>query len=217
MVMRRAAAVRISFGMGALAVMLGIVAGLFGSTARVSAFEPAFVMYGSVTAENGVLPSRVVATIGETTCGSTAVSKMDDGKGFYALAVVSADAKVGCGVLGSLVRVSVLRGDIGPGSPVLYAVFQPGVVSRQNFSAVPLAGAFVGALPDEAGEALLWWTGNSATPIAEALATIGRDVASVGFWDGSRQLYRQYVPGAPAAVQTYTQVDMDDVVILRLR
>lgn len=207
--------------MGALAVMLGIVAGLFGSTARVSAFEPAFepafVMYGSVTAENGVLPSRVVATIGETTCGSTAVSKMDDGKGFYALAVVSADAKVGCGVLGSLVRVSVLRGDIGPGSPVLYAVFQPGVVSRQNFSAVPLAGAFVGALPDEAGEALLWWTGNSATPIAEALATIGREVASVGFWDGSRQLYRQYVPGAPAAVQTYTQVDMDDVVILRLR
>ncbi len=200
-----------------MAVMLGIVAGLFGSTARVSAFESAFVMYGSVTAENGVLPSRVVATIGETTCGSAAVSKLDDGKGFYALTVVSADAKVGCGVFGALVRMSVLRGDIGPGSPVLYAVFQPGVVSRQNFSAVALTGAFVGALPDEAGEVLLWWTGNSATPIAEALATLGREVESVGFWDGSRQVYRQYVPGAPAAVQTYTQVDMDDVVVVRLR
>ena len=61
------------------------------------------------------------------------------------------------------------------------------------------------------------WSGVSATPIEQAVATIHRDVESVTYFDVPTQDYRVYIPGAPGIVSTYLLVDRDDIVFVRVR
>ena len=61
------------------------------------------------------------------------------------------------------------------------------------------------------------WTGASATPTWQAIATIPREVESVSYLNVATQSYLVYIPGAPAAVSTYVLVDRDDIVVVRVR
>ena len=98
-------------------------------------------------------------------------------------------------------------------------LFRPGAVVRLDLATTPsiLGGAFVGTLPAGAGVGFMRWSGPTGTPIDAAIATIGRDVDAIYFWDVSRQAYRQYVVGGAAGAQTYTVVDPDDIVMVRVK
>ena len=192
--------------------------GFTGAGSRASAQEPALVLFGSVASGEAPLPSRVRAMIGDVACGSAEVAPTGEGIGFYAMIVVSDDTKSGCGVFGSAVRLSLQSGEIDPGIGTTQVLFRPGATIRLDLSTVPsmLAGSFVGALPAGRGEAYVRWTGASGTPIGEALRTVPRAVDSVTFWDVRRQEQRRYVVGGAASTQTYTLVDTDDIVLLRV-
>jgi hypothetical protein len=186
---------------------------------RAYASEPAFVLYGYVQAGDGVLPSKVRASIGDATCGTADVSATSASAGAYALVVVPADQKTGCGTDGALVQVQLIRGEIGPGVLAAQVPWRAGGLVRFDLSMASTAsvGGFVGVLPDGPGTAALRWSGASGVPVERAVATIARTVESVNFWDVRRQSFRTWVPGAPVVAQGYTLVDADDIVFVRVK
>src|SRR5205823_8079947 len=130
-----------------------------------------------------------------------------------------ADQKAGCGVEGAAVQLRLISGDLDAGSVAGQVLWRSGAVQQYDLSSVAsiTAGTFVGALPAGPGAAQLRWTGGSGVPIQTAIASIPRGVDTVYFWDVSAQKYRSYVVGGPAMDQTYTVVDADDIVLVRVR
>ena len=181
-----------------------------GAGSRASAQEPAFVLYGRVSPIDGVLPARVRATVGDVVCGSADVNRQPDGTGFYALSVVSAGTKTGCGTQFALIRVRAILGEIDSGDVAALAVWRAGEVQPVDLS-------FVGALPAGPGRALLLWTGESGVPVERALATLPRAVEAAYLWDGTVSPSRSYIVGAPTEVQRFTIVDSGDAVIVDFR
>jgi len=217
--MNRIAARGFLFVVAFASLLGGSLLGFTGAGSRASAQEPALVLFGTVTSGAAPLPTRVRATIGDVACGSALVSPTGEGVGFYAMIVVSEDTKPGCGVFGSVVSVRLQSGEIDPGAGTRLVLFRSDATIRLDLStsAPMLVGSFEGKLPDGSGEAYVRWTGASATPIEEALRTVPRTVRAVFFWDMHRQEQRQYVVGADASAQTYTLVDTDDIVLLRVQ
>lgn len=205
-------------GLASLVFGAALLAGslISGVGSRASAQEPALVLFGSVAPVDGALPSRIRATVGDVVCGSSVVIPGPNGLGSYALAVVSADTKVGCGIEGSLVRLRVLHGEVDGGRFGGLAVWQSGETQQLDLAGA-LLGVFVGALPDGPGRALLLWTGESGVPVEQALRTIPRVVDRAYLWDGTRGSERGYVAGAPSSAQTYSTVDSGDIVVATLR
>ncbi|RLT26918.1 MAG: hypothetical protein DWI48_04990 [Chloroflexi bacterium] len=187
-----------------------------GAGSRASAQEPAFVLYGRVSPIDGVLPARVRATVGDVVCGSADVNRQPDGTGFYALSVVSAGTKTGCGTQFALIRVRAILGEIDSGDVAALAVWRAGEVQQVDLSGT-LSGSFVGALPAGPGRALLLWTGESGVPVERALATLPRAVEAAYLWDGTVSPSRSYIVGAPTEVQRFTIVDSGDAVIVDFR
>ena len=204
----------------ACALLIGSsLLGLSGAGSRAHAQEPALVVFGAVGSGSAPLPTRVRATVGDVACGSAEVTPTGAGTGFFALIVVAAGTKPGCGVEGAAVRLSLQSGEIDPGLVGTQVLFHAGATVRIDLSAVPSlsAGSFVGPLPVGSGQAYVRWTGPAGTPVEQALRTVPREVESVTFWDVLRQEYRSYVVGAAAGSQTYTLVDTDDIVLLRVK
>ena len=207
----------------ALAVAAGLVlATTFGAVVpRAHAqVTTASIFFGFISPdESGTLPVKVRATISDITCGTADVTRLEGGLGFYLLTVASQQTKVGCGVQGSSVTFLFLAGEVDTGSPAAQRQAWRVGTQRLDLSAVPDAvfGTFIGDLPAGPGIGFLRWTGASATPIADAIATIGRDVTSVSYWDVATQSFRVHIPGAPAVVSTYLEVDRDDIVAVRIR
>jgi len=193
--------------------------GLSGAGSRAHAQEPALVVFGSVGSGSMPLPTRVRATVGDVACGSAEVTPTGPGTGFFALIVVPAGAKAGCGVDGAAVRLSLQSGEIDPGVGSTQVLFRSGATVRVDLSTVSAlaGGAFVGSLPVGAGQAYVRWTGPAGTSIERALRTIPREVESVTFWDVVRQEERSYVVGGAPDAQTYTLVDTDDIVLVRVK
>lgn len=190
-----------------------------GAGSRAYAQEPALVLYGFVQTGDGIPPTKVRATIADVTCGTADVSLTSASTGAYALVVVPADQKAGCGTDGTLVSVLLLRGEVGPGVLVAQVPWHAGGLVRYDLSAtltVPVGG-FVGMMPDAAGTAVLRWNGASGVPVERAVTTITRPVEAVHFWDVKRQAFRSWIPGAPAAAQGYLMVDTDDIVFVRVK
>ena len=180
----------------------------------------ASIFFGFISPDvGGSLPVKVRATIGDVTCGTTEVTPLRSGLGFYLLHVAPGSEKVGCGVDGAQVSFLLLAGEVDEGTRA--AQTQAWRVGTQQLDLSPARdatfGAFIGDLPPGPGIAFLRWTGTSATPTWQAIATIPRDVESVSYWDVPTQGYRVYIPGAPAAVSTYLEVDRDDIVAVRVR
>ncbi len=200
---------------------LALVATFEGAVTRVHAQVTASsIFFGFISPdESGNLPSTVRATISDITCGTTDVIRVEGGLGFYFMRVHSETAKAGCGVDGAQVTFLLLSGEVDEGTRA--AQTQAWRVGTQQLDLSPVRdatfGAFIGDLPAGPGIGFLRWTGASATPIAAAVATVGRDVASVSYWDVSTQSYRIYIPGAPAIISTYLEVDRDDIVGVRIR
>ena len=178
------------------------------------------VYYGYISPdEDGAIPLRVRATIAGITCGTDDVNVLESGVGFYVVPVVSASEKAGCGEEGVQVSFVLLAGEVDEGSPA--AQTQAWVPGTHRLDLSPLRdatfGTFLGELPAGPGLGVMRWTGGSATPIDEAVATIARDVESVTYWDVVNQSYRIYIPGAPSVVSDYLWVDRDDIVFVRVR
>jgi hypothetical protein len=135
------------------------------------------------------------------------------------LVVVPADQKLGCGTDGAPVQVQLIRGDIGPGVLAAQVPWRAGSLMRFDLSMATTTsvGGFVGALPDGPGTAAVRWSGASGVPVERAVATIARTVESVHFWDVRRQAFRTWAPGAPVLADTYTLVDADDIVFVRVK
>ena len=229
MVRGRRVANRGLFLVVALAALLGgalfgplFEASLFdamGAGSRAYAQEPAFVLYGFVESGAAPLPLKVRANIGGVTCGTADVTASSNAAGFYALVVVPEDQKAGCGVSGVTVQMHLIRSEIDPGVVAGQVLWRAGALLRYDLSMVAStsAGAFVGALPDAPGTAVLRWSGHSSVPVERAVATIARDVEAVHFWDVRRQQFRSWIPSAPATSDSYTLVDADDIVFVRVR
>jgi hypothetical protein len=201
----------------ALSMLLGVFVGTSGAGSRASALEPAFVLFGFVTGGKAPLPARVRASINGVVCGSAQVNPVDVNSGAYALAVVAADQKPGCGTNGALVQLSLVLGEIDATPPVAQVLWRAGQSMRFDLSTVtsaPNTGAFLGLLPVDPGIAYLRWSGSSGVPIEVAVATIPRQVTQVDFWNVRRQAFDTWAPGGPS---TYTLVDADDIVILHVR
>ena len=205
----------------AVAAGLALAAIVAAPGSRVHAQEPgAALFYGYVAPdEDGALPLRVRATISDITCGTANVFPLDGGGGVYVVSVASASEKAGCGEEGVQVSFVLLSGEVDEGSPAAQTqAWAPGAhqldLSRIRDSTF---GTFLGELPAGPGLGVMRWTGGSATPIDEAVATIERDIESVAYWDVLSQGYRVYIPGAPAVVSDYLSVDRDDIVFVRVR
>ena len=180
----------------------------------------ASLFYGYVSPDaDGTLPHKVRATIAGITCGTADVTRLEFGLGFYVLTVASAETKAGCGMEGAPVAFLLLSGEVDTGSPAAQTQAWRAGAQQLDLSAVPDAtfGAFVGDLPPGPGIAFLRWTGNSATPTWQAVATIPRDVESVSYLEAATQSYLVYVPGRPSMLSTYLLVDRDDIVVVRVR
>ncbi len=202
----------------ALSVLLGVFAGDHGAGSRASAQEPAFVLFGFVASGDAPLPSRVRASIGAVVCGSAQVQPSGPGAGVYALAVVPSDQKAGCGTPGAAVRLTLLSGEIDPGTVAGQVLWRGGHSQRFDLSTVTEAlggGSFAGQLPAGPGLAYLRWTGASAVPIERAIASIPRTVVAVYFWNVGRQAFDTYIAGG--LLPSYTLVDADDIVIVHVR
>ena len=147
-----------------------------GAGSRAYAQEPALVLYGFVQTGDGIPPTKVRATIGDVTCGTADVNLTSASTGAYALVVVPADQKAGCGTDAALVSVLLLRGEIGPGVLVAQVPWRAGGLVRYDLSATMTAplGGFVGMMPDGPGAALLRWNGASGVPVERAVTTITR-------------------------------------------
>ena len=159
------------------------------------------------------------ATISDITCGTGNVIPLESGGGVYVVFVASASEKAGCGEEGARVSFLLLSGEVDEGSPAAQTqAWSPGA-HQLDLSPVPDStfGTFLGQLPVGPGLGVMRWTGGSATPMGEAVATIARDIESVSYWDVLSQSYRIYIPGAPAVISDYLWVDRDDVVFVRVR
>lgn len=207
----------------ALAIAAGLVlvatSGGAASRAHAQGAAPS-TFFGFITPdESGTLPLKVRATISGVTCGTTDVIPVEGGLGFYFMGVASETTKLGCGVDGAQVVFLLLAGDVDEGTQA--AQTQAWRVGTHQLDLSPVSdatfGTFIGELPAGPGIGLMRWTGASATPVAFAVATIRRDVHSVYYWDVRTQSYRVHIPGAPAVVSTYLEVDRDDVVFVRVR
>ena len=200
---------------------LALVAAAAAPASRAHAQEAgAAIFYGFVFPDSdGSIPQKVRATVSDVTCGTADVTALRGGLAVYFVTVASADIKVGCGVDGARVTFLLLSGEVDSGSPA--AQTQAWKAGTQRLDLSPIAdstfGSFVGELPLGPGICFLRWTGASATPTWQAIATIPRDVTSVSYLNAATQDYLVYVPGAPAAVSTYLLVDRDDIVIVRVR
>ena len=207
----------------ALAVAAGLVLATTsgGAVTRAHAQVTApSVFFGFISPdESGALPVKVRATISEITCGTTDVIPVEGGLGFYFIGVHSDAQKPGCGVDGAQVSFLLLAGEVDEGTRA--AQTQAWRVGSQQVDLSPARdatfGAFIGDLPAGPGIGFLRWTGASATPIADAVATIGRDVTSVHYWDVAMQSFRVHIPGAPTVVSTYLEVDHGDIVAVRVQ
>ncbi len=204
-----------------LALFLGVLLGqqdAGGSSA--SAQESPSVFYGFTSRyPDGMLPSKVRAQVGDTVCGTAPVLEFSEVSGFYTLTVASAAEKAGCGEDGVSVQFFLLVGDIDPGEPVAQALWERGVHRLDLLfdSAAQEQGAFVGELPAGPGGAQMRWVGPSDVAIEDAVATIPREVVAIYRWNVATQQWDAYVVGAPAAAQTYTRVDADDIVFVRVK
>ena len=215
-------AIRSAF-VAALAIAAGLVlwATFGGAVTRAHAQVTApSVFFGFISPdESGALPLKVRATISDVTCGTSQVIPVEGGQGFYFLGVASDAQKPGCGVDGAQVAFLLLAGEVDEGTRA--AQTQAWRVGTQQVDLSPVRdatfGAFIGDLPAGPGIGFMRWTGASATPVAFAIATIGRDVESVSYWDVAMQSYRVYIPGAPDVVSTYLEVDHGDIVAVRVR
>ena len=176
------------------------------------------MLLGLVSSGDAPLPSRVRATIGSVVCGTAQIQISGPGAGVYALTVVSADQKPGCGTPGAAVRLALLSGEIDPGTVAGQVFWRGGQAQWFDVSIVPLApdsGSFIGALPVGPGVGYMRWSGASAVPIERAIASIPRTVTAVYYWSATRQAFDAYVSGGPTP--TYTLVDADDIVIVHVR
>ena len=205
----------------AMAAGLALVASSGASASRAQAQEAdASIFYGFIEpGEGGAVPLKVRATISGVTCGTDDVTPLAGGLGFYVITVASQATKDGCGAEGAPVTFLLLAGEVDEGSPAAQTqAWKPGT-QRLNLSPVPNAtfGTFIGELPAGPGLGVMRWTGASATPIEQAVATILRDVESVTYFDVPTQSFRVFAPGAPDLVSTYTLVDRDDIVFVRVR
>ena len=205
----------------AIAAGLALVASVAAPASRAHAQDAgAAIFYGFVFPDSdGTIPQKVRATVSDVTCGTADVTPLRGGVAVYFVTVASAETKVGCGVDGVRVTFLLLAGEVDDGSPAAQTqAWQPGT-QRLDLSPAAEAtfGSFVGELPPGPGICFLRWTGASATPTWQAIATIPRDVTSVSYLNAATQGYSVYVPGAPSAVSTYLLVDRDDIVIVRVR
>ena len=178
------------------------------------------IFYGFISPHSDdTLPQKVRATVADVTCGTADVTPLENGLGFYLIAVASFDMKVGCGVEGAPVTFLFLDGEIDSGSPAAQTQAWRVGTQRLDLSVVPDAtfGTFAGELPAGPGIGFMRWTGASAMPTWQAIATIPREVVSVSYLNAATQGFLVYIPGAPAAVSTYLLVDRDDIVIVRVR
>ena len=192
----------------------------FVAGSRASAQEPAMIVFGFVERElNRPFPTRVRAFVGDTVCGTADVAPSGEGLAFYFVIVASEAQKPGCGTEGATVTFRLLYASLDAGTPFAQSVpWRRGVAQRLDLSPQTGAalGSFVGTLPSTSGFGIVRWTGRSGTPVEHAVATIPRAVAAVFYWDVVRQRFDVYIPGGPALTSTYTVVDTDDVVIVRL-
>lgn len=180
----------------------------------------ASIFFGFISPDDdGSLPVRVRGTIGDVTCGTADVTPLRNGLGFYLLTVAPGSEKAGCGVDGAPVTFVLLAGEVDEGTSAAQTQAWAVGTRQLDLSPVPDAtfGAFVGELPPGPGIGLMRWTGASATPIADAVTTIPRDIESVAYWDVISQSYRIYIPGAPSVVSDYLSVDRGDIVVIRVR
>lgn len=178
------------------------------------------VFFGFIAADaTSGPPQSVRATIADITCGTSDVTPLDDGVAFYLLTVASASEKAGCGVDGAPVTFLLLFGEVDPGSPAAQTQAWGIGAHRLDLSAATdvAFGRFVGEFPAGPGIAMLRWSGASATPTEQAVATIARDVESVSHFDVPSQSFRTYIPGAPALASDYALIDRDDIVAVRVR
>ena len=216
MAMRRALVAALAMVAG-----LALVASSGASASRAHAQEAdASIFYGFISpGEGGAIPLKVRATISEITCGTDDVTPLAGGLGFYVVTVASQATKEGCGAEGAPVTFLLLAGEVDEGSPAAQTqAWTPGT-QRLDLSPIPNAtfGTFIGELPAGPGLGVMRWSGVSATPVDQAAATLARDVESVHFYDVPSQGFRVYIPGAPGVVSTYTLVDRDDIVFVRVR
>ncbi len=169
--------------------------------------------------DDGSLPLRVRGTIGDVTCGTADVTPLRNGLGFYLLTVAPSSEKAGCGVDGTPVTFVLLAGEVDEGAAAAQTQAWAVGTRQLDLSPVPDAtfGTFVGELPTGPGLGVLRWTGASATPIEQAVATIPRDVESIAYFDVPTQSYRVYVPAAPDFVSRYLLVDRHDIIVVRVR
>ena len=205
----------------AIAAGLALVASSGAPASRVHAQEAgASIFYGFISpGDGGATPLKVRATIADITCGTDDVTPLAGGLGFYVITVASASTKAGCGTEGAAVGFLLLAGEVDEGSPAAQTQAWTSGTQRLDLSPIPDAtfGTFVGELPTGPGLGVLRWTGASATPIEQAVATVPRDVESISYFDVPTQSYRVYVPGAPDFVSRYLLVDRDDIVFVRVR
>jgi len=189
---------------------------------RVSAQEPPAIYYGFVSGALGggdTSPTRVRAYIGETVCGTASIAATPEVEiGFYTIEVASAAEKPGCGSAGLAVQLRLFSGELDAGLPATQALWSGGL-HRLDLSTLgsSQAGSFVGGLPDGPGAAQLRWAGASGVPIADAIATIPREVEAVFHWNVGEQAWHYYFAGAPASTATYQLVDADDIVFVRMK
>ena len=204
-----------------MTAVLVLAATLQGAVTRVHAQGAApSTFFGFIDPdESGTLPLKVRATISGVTCGTTDVIPVEGGLGFYFMEVAAETTKASCGVTGAQVAFLLLAGDVDEGTAA--AQTQAWKVGHQQVDLSPVRdatfGTFIGELPAGPGIGSMRWTGASATPVAFAVATIGRDVESISYWDVATQGFRIYIPGAPTNVSTYLEVDRDDIVFVRVR
>ena len=205
----------------AIAAGLALVASSGASASRAHAQEAdASIFYGFISpGAGGATPLKVRAIVSDVTCGTDDVTPLAGGLGFYVVTVAAASTKEGCGTEGAPVSFLLLAGEVDEGSPAAQTQAWQAGTQRLDLSSVPDAtfGTFVGELPTGPGLGVLRWTGASATPIEQAVATIPRDVESVSYFDVPTQSYRVYVPAAPDFVSRYLLVDRDDIVVVRVR
>ena len=209
-----------------LGIALSVVLGTFMAAGpSASAEGPAVLFVGFVSADSdGSLPVRIRA-VGRSGagCGTADVEISGEGVGFYVIEVVSGAAKSGCPRVGDPIHFFLLYGSVDDGVPATAVgdiSFSPGGHTAYLFP--PLAdesniGGWTGTPPPSGGLALLTWGGPANTPVAQAVQTLGVEVA--GAWHlppGSRR-YLSYLPGGPAFTQTYTTVQTGDIVTVRAR
>lgn len=193
---------------------------------RASAQEPPAVFYGLVAASPGseTAPTRIRAYIGDTVCGTADIAGASSGLGiaFYTLEVASQAQKPGCGSEGATVQFRLFTGELVEGDPeggasAAEATWSSGAHRLDLGSLEGGAGSFEGALPDGPGAAQLRWAGDSGVPVADALATLGRQVEAVFHWDVATQGWDYYFAGAPLSASTYVVVDAGDIVFVRVQ